>query len=52
MDRVELREMPSKEMLERFLAGMTGSVVEVTFNPIEGVFQDHVRPIDTDTSSE
>lgn len=37
----EIREMPTQEVLQRFLAGVMGSEVTVTFNPQEGVFEDH-----------
>lgn len=52
MEKIELKEMPSKELLERFLGGVAGGVVEVTFDTQEGVFIDHVRSVDTDTSPE
>lgn len=38
----EITQMPTKEVLERFLAGMLGGEATVTFNAEEGVFEDHV----------
>lgn len=41
MENELLKQMPSHEVLQQFLAGMLGAEVTVTFNPEEGVFENH-----------
>lgn len=44
MEKVEIKQMPSKEMLEAFVGGVIGGENCVIFNTAEGVFEYTHKP--------
>lgn len=51
MEKIEIKEMPNKELLERFMSQIVlGQAVGVYFDSEKGAFIDHgIRPINPDT---